>query len=124
MAKQETQEGVVAINKTLNSVKQAAADGKFTLEDIAYFIDDIGAWTDAVNNLILRQEAQTVTNVEVTEAFDAGAKELTAFSAEDQFDIINMQKGAYGIFRLITRNAYKKGFEAGRAAALAELKKG
>jgi len=123
MATKETLEGLIAINETANSVKQSFDNnGKLDFSDIGFFIDDIKAWQDAVENLLVRSEAQTVSNTEVTDMFNTVESRLSAFSPDDRYDIRNIEQGFYCLFRMITRKAYQKGVADGRVAALREAK--
>lgn len=114
MAKKETTDLAVLFAKVINSVVQAAADGKFQpLSDLQYFIDDLLAVSPAVEGAeLFGEEAATMTDQEKAEIHATVKGELTALSAPDQTDLADFLIGNYGVARFFYRRGYNAGLKA------------
>ena len=107
----EYTEGAVALAGTINSTKLALADGEFNFPaDLSFFFDDISAWQAGAKDFTVKELA-TASNEQVIASKDAVGANLTAFGAEDRYDITNIYGGITSTIRLFSRQAYKKGQE-------------
>jgi methylaspartate ammonia-lyase len=107
----EYTEGAVALAGTINSTKQALADGKFDFPgDLSFFFDDISAWQAGAKDFTIKELA-TASNQQVMDSVEAVDMSLSAFSEEDRYDITGIYGGITSTIRLFSRKAYKKGQE-------------
>lgn len=113
----ETKEFVDALNQIVNSGAEAAKDKQITFADIAYFIDDIPAAQAAVKDLAITKELRTASNAEMDTLTSGIQAKLSAFNADDAYDIANIQKGILSAVRFVARVGYKQGLEDAAAAA-------
>lgn len=105
MAK-ETKELVRAAGAALDSGIKAAQPGQNIFTRMAHFLGDVGTIEDGAEGFnLVGAEAETIGNVDVTQAFDAFESELSSLSQEDAFDIRSAAQGFYSIFRFAKRKA-------------------
>lgn len=114
MANTQSKEFVVALNQTINAGNQMLADGKIDGNDFSYLLPVIPAWIEGIKGLVIKSEAEVMTDEELADMFASGRQQLYSIKTEDATDIINMQQGIFSIFRL----AYRKGYQAGQLSAL------
>ena len=107
----ETKEFVDGLNQLLNSGAQAAADGNINFMDITHFLDDIPAAQAAVKDLHITKELRIATNAEMDTLTGGIQAKLSAFDAEDAYDIAATQKGILSLIRFVARKGYEQGLE-------------
>lgn len=110
----ETRDGALALQRTINSIYQAAADKRATIADVTFFFDDVPAWQKAVEDFDLAGEASVISNDDVERLFQDTSAELSDLPEEDAYDVNNGLKGIYCIIRLFARKAYLKGLKDGQ----------
>ena len=113
----ETKEFVDGLNQLLNSGAQAAADGNINFMDITHFIDDIPAAQAAVKDLQITKELRAASNAEMDNLTAGIQGKLTAFKADDAYDIAAIQKGILSVVRFVARKGYEQGLEDAAAKA-------
>lgn len=117
MAK-ETKDLAVLFAKVINSIVQAAADGKFSpLQDVQYFIDDLLAIQPAIEGAqLFGEEAATMTDEQKKEVRGVIEGELSALAPSDRTDLADFLIGNYGVARFFYRRGYNKGMADAKAA--------
>lgn len=104
----------VALFQTVNSVVLASKDGKLDAGDIGLLIPLIISWQAAIKDLRFAQEAAAAAPAQIESMFNTAGNQLGGLAPDVKYAVLAIAKGAYTGYWLAAR----KGFEAGKAAAL------
>ena len=117
----ETTEFLQAGFASVNGYAEAKRDGKLDGNDIQFVIPLFFKWQTGIQNLTFPQDAAAATPAAIEAAFVTASKELTSsnMTANFKYGFTQAVKGYYTTYWLISNVS----FQAGRLAALEEVKK-
>lgn len=106
---------------TVNGYAEAKKDGKIDGNDIQFALPLIFKWQEAVKDLTFATEASNATPASIDKMFDDVHGELSSsnMTGDFKYAFTNSVKGYYCTYWGISNTS----FQAGKLAALAEVKK-
>lgn len=121
MANKETREALRIPAKLTDSVYKSLEDGKFNLQDVANFIDDIGVFQPGIDGFsLINDENATMPIQERDQLRQSMIDDMPNVPEDDRYDLTDGITGLLSFARI----GWRKGYERGRAAAIAEMKAG
>lgn len=112
----ELNELLALVASAANSGAEAAADGKLSVADIAFFFDTISKGDAAIRDVnLIPDELRKATRVQKDGVRTLVAAELGAFSEETRGDLAAFTAGLVSIASLIFRAGVERGEELAAA---------
>lgn len=115
----ELNELLALVASAANSGAEAAADGKLSITDIAFFLDTISKGDAGIRDVnLIPDELRNATRLQKDDVRALVVSELGAFSKETREDLAAFTVGLVSIASLI----FRAGVERGEELAAAKMK--